>query len=94
LEELGTTEIPRLRIGIGPLPADADPREFVLSRFLPAEIPTVDSVIEKAVSGAIDWLDHGIRFCMDKYNGLRIAPEEVLGRDVRSTSQERSYQDD
>ena len=48
IQELGTTQIPRLRIGIGPLPEGADPVEFVLSPFTPEERRLLDQSLLRA----------------------------------------------
>lgn len=46
LSVLGTKEVPRLRIGVGPQPPGWDSTDFVLGRFTAAE--------EKVFSGALD----------------------------------------
>jgi len=48
IRELGTTRIPRIRIGIGPMPEAADPVEFVLSPFSKAERNTIEQSLNKA----------------------------------------------
>lgn len=48
-EKLGTTEIPRLRLGIGRPPAGADVSDYVLENFSSEEEEIVRQVIEKAV---------------------------------------------
>ena len=52
VQEIDSTEFPRIRIGIGPLPPGVDPTDFVLSDFRKEENPVLeDSMItaEKAV---------------------------------------------
>jgi PTH1 family peptidyl-tRNA hydrolase len=48
IRELGTARIPRIRIGIGPLPETADPVEFVLSPFTKAEQAYLEQSLSKA----------------------------------------------
>ncbi|MDW8078783.1 MAG: aminoacyl-tRNA hydrolase [Thermoguttaceae bacterium] len=69
IDELGTESFPRLRIGIGPLPPGVDPVEFVLGRFSEDELGRLNAVIAKACPAILDWVKHGISYCMDRYNG-------------------------
>jgi peptidyl-tRNA hydrolase, PTH1 family len=66
---LGTDVVPRLRIGVGPLPPNWDPADFVLSRFTKEEQPTVESTIATAADAVENWIDRGIAGCMNKFNG-------------------------
>ena len=68
LAALGTDEVPRLRLGIGPPPGVMDPVDFVLTRFAPDEEPAVESAVAAAADAVEDWVFHGIRPVMDKYN--------------------------
>ena len=45
ISHLGTQEFPRLRLGMGPLPQEADVSQFVLSRFAKAEQGAVDKML-------------------------------------------------
>ena len=49
IDELKAQDFPRLRLGIGPLPLNCDPKEFVLSEFLSEEKETVEEMISEAV---------------------------------------------
>ena len=51
--ELGTEEIPRLRIGIGREGLQGDLTSYVLGRFTPEELAQLEPVLER-VAGAID----------------------------------------
>ena len=68
VERLGTEDIPRLRLGIGPLPAEADAREFVMSPFTDAEVPTVDPMLARGVEAVEYLLTEGIDAAMNKFN--------------------------
>ena len=68
VDRLGTQAVPRLRIGVGPLPANWDPVDFVLGRFTADEEPTIASVIPNAADAIEDWIGTGIATCMNKYN--------------------------
>jgi PTH1 family peptidyl-tRNA hydrolase len=64
---LGSSEYPRLRIGVD-MPAE-DTVEHVLSRFRPSERPVIDEAIQTAAQAVLVWLHHGIDACMNQYNG-------------------------
>jgi len=49
IDYFGRDDIPRLRIGIGPVPEDIDPVYFVLSPFSKSELDTLDIIVDKAV---------------------------------------------
>ena len=68
LDALGTRDVPRLRMGVGPVPAGADPAEFVLSRFRPEEKPTVKDMLERAVQAAQTVLKEGLEAAMNRFN--------------------------
>lgn len=70
LEKLGTQEVPRLKVGIGPVPPGVAGRDFVLGE------PTAEEwedfllpAIERAVLALICWIEEGIENAMNKYNG-------------------------
>jgi PTH1 family peptidyl-tRNA hydrolase len=68
LERLGTDEVPRLRIGIGPVPAGRDAAAFVLSRFMKDEQPVIAEALDRAATAAVAWAESGIAEAMNKYN--------------------------
>jgi len=68
LTVLGTQNVPRLRVGIGPVPEGLDPADFVLKPFSRAEQPDVDAVIDKAVEAARMAVTGGSESAMTKFN--------------------------
>jgi len=68
LARLGTTTIPRLRLGIGPVPAGWKAADFVLGKFPKAERERVGVVIERAADAAEEWAALGIQAAMNAYN--------------------------
>ena len=68
VEHLDTEKIPRLRLGIGPLPAQADAVEFVLSAFGGAEIATIEEMLTRAAEAVEYFLTEGIEAAMNKFN--------------------------
>jgi PTH1 family peptidyl-tRNA hydrolase len=68
LRRLGSDDIPRLRIGIGPVPEKWDPADFVLAPFAKDEIPIVNESIQRSADAVAVWIREGIQSCMNQYN--------------------------
>jgi PTH1 family peptidyl-tRNA hydrolase len=64
---LGTTEYPRLRIGVG-APEGDDAADYVLDRFRPNERKVIEDAIARAAQAVVIWLHQGIDECMNQYN--------------------------
>ena len=71
LESMHTLSIPRLRVGIGSSDAkDRDWTEFVLERFMPAELRQMKNVIKTSCEACLHWVDFGTVAAMQKFNGV------------------------
>jgi PTH1 family peptidyl-tRNA hydrolase len=68
IERLGTDEVPRLRIGVGPLPAGWDGADFVLGRFNKDEADEIAVAVARAADAVEVWISQGIATAMSKYN--------------------------
>jgi len=68
LECLGTENVPRMRIGIGPLPERSDPADFVLERFSNAEKPMLESLMPEFENAVTTAVSQGLDAAMNKYN--------------------------
>lgn len=69
IQELGTQDFPRLRIGIGrPAPGWEVP-DWVLAPFGPDDAATVAQILPKAVEAVESFLTEGALKAMTKYNG-------------------------
>jgi len=68
IRALGTSEVSRLRIGIGSAPAYMDAADYVLSNFSPDEEPVIRHSIEQASQAVELWVRAGTGPVMDKYN--------------------------
>ncbi len=68
LTRLGTNDVPRLRVGIGPVPSGWQPPDFVLGRFAKDERERVAVMIERAADAAEEWVARGIQAAMNQYN--------------------------
>ena len=66
---LGTDEIPRLRIGIGKPPDNWDIADYVLSQFKADQKTDIEIAVRQAGDAVVDWVDNGVDYCMNKYNG-------------------------
>ena len=69
IERLGTTEFPRLRIGVGPVPPGEERVKFVVGRYPKAMHEPVEQVKKKAAEAARCWVTEGIERAMSKFNG-------------------------
>lgn len=67
-EALGTQEFARVRMGIGPCPAEVDARDFVLSPFAPGERAPVEGMTRRAADAALCWAREGIETAMNRFN--------------------------
>ncbi|MDX1965137.1 MAG: aminoacyl-tRNA hydrolase [Pirellulales bacterium] len=69
LKRLGTNNIPRLRIGVGPLPPGWNAAEFVLGRFTATEQTEIDIQLQRAADAAALWAGTGdLSAAMNQYN--------------------------
>ncbi len=67
IQHLGTSDFPRLRVGIG-RPRQGSTVPYVLSRFSADEQRQLPEVIQQAAQAAIVWLDDGAISAMNQYN--------------------------
>jgi peptidyl-tRNA hydrolase, PTH1 family len=65
---LDTEEIPRLRIGVGPVPDRFSGADFVLGKFTKQEIPEVQLAIVRAADAVETWAQSGLQICMNRFN--------------------------
>lgn len=80
IEQLGTSEVARLRVGIG------RPRSgavgHVLSRFSPEEEASLPTLIERAANAVTTWMDQGLIPTMNEVN-RKAEPPSTEGEDGR-----------
>lgn len=68
VEQLGSPDFPRLRIGVGRPAEKSAAVDFVLEEFTPSERDVVDPAIERAQDGALAWVTAGLDAAMARFN--------------------------
>ena len=68
LQHLGTSEFPRLRIGIGRPPGRMDPSKYVLARFNQKERDELQLTCPMAADSLDVWIKCGLAATMNRYN--------------------------
>ncbi len=64
---LATDEVPRLRLGVGPVPPGESDIEFVLAPFAAGE--DVKGLVQRGSAATRCWLQEGIEAAMNRFNG-------------------------
>lgn len=67
-EQFGTMDVPRLKVGIGPVPAGMDPADFVLRTFEKSEDAVVEDTIARAAEAVEAMVKDGIEAAMNRFN--------------------------
>jgi PTH1 family peptidyl-tRNA hydrolase len=68
IEHLGTSDFPRLRLGIGPVPPRMDPADYVLGQVRNEEKETVRRMIEEAARTVENALASGLAKAVSQIN--------------------------
>jgi PTH1 family peptidyl-tRNA hydrolase len=69
IQELGTQQFPRLRVGIGRPPGQMDPAAYVLQDFHKDEQELLEIVLNRAVDAIKLFVDQGLNQAMTQFNG-------------------------
>lgn len=69
IQQLGTQQFPRLRVGVGRPPGQMDAAAYVLRDFGRSELDTLDRVLERAAQAAETFVTQGLQPAMNGYNG-------------------------
>ena len=72
IEQLGTKDIARLRLGIGRPPGRMDPAAFVLQNFSREEMKVLSEIVDRAADAALTFVVDGLDKAMNKFNGSQL----------------------
>lgn len=76
IEQLGTQNFPRLRIGIGKMANGHGSADFVLAKFEPEEQRLMDQVLAMAVDSVILAMRRSLQMAMAQYNNKLLSIEQ------------------
>ena len=69
VETLGSTDFPRIRVGVGDRPEGGDLVSWVLGHYDPETRKIMEAAFEKAAAAAaVDWVENGIDHAMQLGN--------------------------
>ena len=72
IQELGSQDFPRVKIGVGPKPRpEMELADWVLSSFTAAEEKALAPALQNAADAALCIVDHGIDITANRYNGIQ-----------------------
>ncbi len=74
-ESGGDTQFPRLRVGIGPKPAQGDLSDFVLGSFSANEESKIPEIQKHCVSAVSTWITGTLNLAMAQANSFSLATE-------------------
>jgi len=69
IDQLGTPEFARLRLGIDRPPGRMDAAAYVLQEFTQKELQVVSETLDRAADAALTWATDGLNAAMNKFNG-------------------------
>lgn len=69
IEQLGTQDFARLRLGIGRPPGRMDPSAYVLQDFSRDEMKILSDILDRAADATLEFVVNGLDKAMNKFNG-------------------------
>jgi peptidyl-tRNA hydrolase, PTH1 family len=69
IQQLGTPDFARLRLGIDRPPGRMDAAAYVLQAFTQKESQQVAELLDKAADAALTWVTDGLDMAMNRFNG-------------------------
>ena len=69
IEQLGTKDFPRLRLGIGRPPGRMQAKDYVLQNFSKEDLKFLPEILSRGVDAALAFVMNGLNAAMNKYNG-------------------------
>ncbi|MDB5302623.1 MAG: pth, partial [Phycisphaerales bacterium] len=65
---LGTSNYPRLRLGVDAPPPRVPGKDYVLGRFSEEQRKAIDPAIDRAADATLTWIESGIQTAMNRFN--------------------------
>ena len=69
IQQLGTQDFPRLRMGIDHPPGRMDPADYVLHEFPSGDLIALSEILDRAADAALTFVDEGLEMAMNRFNG-------------------------
>jgi len=69
IQQLGTQDFPRLRMGIDHPPGQMDPADYVLRDFPSSDLITLSEILDRAADAALTFVGMGLDAAMNMFNG-------------------------
>ncbi len=69
IQQLGTQDFPRLRLGIGRPPGRMDAADYVLQDFPASDLTALSETLDRAADAVLTWVTEGLDAAMNKFNG-------------------------
>jgi len=69
IQQLGTEQVARLRVGIGPVPDRWNAADFVLGKFSKTEQNLLATELIRIGDAVDTWANEGVTAAMNRYNG-------------------------
>jgi PTH1 family peptidyl-tRNA hydrolase len=86
---LGTSQYPRLRVGVDPPPPRVPQRDWVLGKFSPDQRQQIDPAIARACGAIAVWIDQGVTLAMTQFNGEEENPKSETNPKRKQESPKR-----
>jgi PTH1 family peptidyl-tRNA hydrolase len=71
IDQLGTEDFPRLRIGIDRPPGRLDAADYVLQNFSKAQAEFLSQILDRAADAVLTFVTEDLETAMNKFNGVR-----------------------
>jgi peptidyl-tRNA hydrolase, PTH1 family len=75
IEQLGTEEFPRIRVGIGRPPGKMNSEDYILNKFKKSEKSDLDFILSECVDAVESFIENGIEMTMNHFNGSALGNE-------------------
>lgn len=69
IEQLGTKDFPRLRLGIGRPPGRMQAKDYVLQNFSKDDSKLLPEILTRGADAALEFVMNGLNMAMNKFNG-------------------------